>query len=568
MKKIFITLIVLLCASLCFGCESETDEDYLSQLSFSEAPTTVIISLMDDVETDAPQDEQALYDEADELYMNSNNEKSIETIEKFLAAYPDSVLADDAEYLLAINYRNQNQFEKAANQCAKLIINYPNSSSVCSAYYEIGYLYECELNKESEALKYYLECAKTMRLKDERKIAKVTRAIEELSTIEVKLAEPSGSAQETVTKLAYSYDDIFENLKNNDSEIEAIYSYEYEKYDIKWATEGNAYGQVKTICYIDKDTDDLLSVMFACRDNPSGSAMELIVLYYEETLSLLGLDNDSIDTIADTIMLKYFTENTMESDPVNGIKCRVSNKDDMFTLTIFPKDVNIDVSALPVKIERDNDFLSNQQQRDVIKDSLENHDYDTILELADEYINKQNPASSDTVFKIKEYAQTNSTLIKKCVIEYDQVEKTNYIYYKDVEEISRDLNFVPYIEGHSAIIRLGFITSNWLFFESYQIATDAKDNIDGWISFNNIVHDVLSASAVLEYVDVNYSRFSDEEIEQIVSCSQPILRFENEDGKYIDHTITKKEKEALVTIGQLRDNYAAISNIIYTWEND
>jgi len=204
-------------------------ENYIEKIDLPEMPEKIVVSLMEDIETDAPAYEQAHYEYVWDLYYNDYNSKSIRECLKFLDKYPDSVLCDDIEYLLAINYRNMDEYEKALDHSAKVIVEYPNSSSISSAYYEIGYIYEWQLDKEEEALPYFIETLKYARIEDWLLISKATSSIESVSNIEIGLSYD----YEILNTESFFADVLVESITPSTSRVEVekiikeIYQMEY-----------------------------------------------------------------------------------------------------------------------------------------------------------------------------------------------------------------------------------------------------------------------------------------------------------------------------------------------------
>jgi outer membrane protein assembly factor BamD (BamD/ComL family) len=64
---------------------------------------------------------------------------AIEQFKKLVREFPDSELADDAEYNISLCYYELNQFDSAITNLKQLIINYPNATiTVLGAGHEFG----------------------------------------------------------------------------------------------------------------------------------------------------------------------------------------------------------------------------------------------------------------------------------------------------------------------------------------------------------------------------------------------------------------------------------------------
>lgn len=99
---------------------------------------------------------QAQYQEAFGLLKQSQYEQAIQAFRKFLAAYPDSDYADNAQYWLAEAYYVTRDFDSALKEYRKLVQAYPNSQKYTGGLLKIGYTLQ-ELGKLDEARKQLQE---------------------------------------------------------------------------------------------------------------------------------------------------------------------------------------------------------------------------------------------------------------------------------------------------------------------------------------------------------------------------------------------------------------------------
>ena len=79
------------------------------------------------------------YQVALELLRDERYDQSAVSFNEFLAAFPDSSLAANAQYWLAESYYASNEFEKALAEFALVIENYPQSTKVPDALLKMGY---------------------------------------------------------------------------------------------------------------------------------------------------------------------------------------------------------------------------------------------------------------------------------------------------------------------------------------------------------------------------------------------------------------------------------------------
>ena len=79
------------------------------------------------------------YQVALELLRDERYDQSAVSFKEFLAAFPDSRLAANAQYWLAESYYASNEFEKALADFSRVINDYPQSTKVPDALLKMGY---------------------------------------------------------------------------------------------------------------------------------------------------------------------------------------------------------------------------------------------------------------------------------------------------------------------------------------------------------------------------------------------------------------------------------------------
>jgi tol-pal system protein YbgF len=89
----------------------------------------------------APADEQGSYQQAFSLLKSGNYDQSIASFKDFLARFPNSGNADNAQYWLGEAYYVTRQFEPAITEYTGLIRSYPQSQKLTHALLKIGYSY-------------------------------------------------------------------------------------------------------------------------------------------------------------------------------------------------------------------------------------------------------------------------------------------------------------------------------------------------------------------------------------------------------------------------------------------
>lgn len=77
--------------------------------------------------------QEAAYDSALSTYKEGKYEEAIDSFEAFLKTYPDSVLADNAQFWIGESYASLKQYEKAIIAYHKVITNYPEGNKASNA---------------------------------------------------------------------------------------------------------------------------------------------------------------------------------------------------------------------------------------------------------------------------------------------------------------------------------------------------------------------------------------------------------------------------------------------------
>lgn len=86
-----------------------------------------------------PGSDRENYDAAFSLLRNGNYEESASAFEQFLAVFPSSPLADNAQYWIAETYYVQRQYMAALPAFQLVVDEYPGSSKLPDALLKIGY---------------------------------------------------------------------------------------------------------------------------------------------------------------------------------------------------------------------------------------------------------------------------------------------------------------------------------------------------------------------------------------------------------------------------------------------
>ena len=114
-----------------------------------------------------------MYNSAFQLLKDSRYDQAIAGFKEFLAKYPQSVQAENAQYWLGEAYYVTRQYGTAAEEYQKLTKNYPRSKKVPQALLKLGFSYDeqgqrAQAKKVLEDLKKTYSSSTEARLADER----------------------------------------------------------------------------------------------------------------------------------------------------------------------------------------------------------------------------------------------------------------------------------------------------------------------------------------------------------------------------------------------------------------
>ncbi|MBN1880679.1 MAG: tol-pal system protein YbgF [Deltaproteobacteria bacterium] len=97
-----------------------------------------------------------IYYAAYERYQDGDYTDAINDFSTFIATYPESSLADNAQFWIGECYYSQGEYEMAILEYDKVINSYPGADKVPSAYLKIGYAF-AELGDEGSARAFLME---------------------------------------------------------------------------------------------------------------------------------------------------------------------------------------------------------------------------------------------------------------------------------------------------------------------------------------------------------------------------------------------------------------------------
>ena len=221
------------------------------------------------------------------------------------------------------------------------------------------------------------------------------------------------------------------------------------------------------------------------------------------------------------------------------------------------------------QFEIENEFFASEDRVETFYRLMSSCNYQELKDYIDAFILEGQCPGYDVAYHLSAQLGEIIPLMQNCQIKVDNVEKCARIFYKGVTEITRSTNVLPFVEtsdyGASLDITLGFVRSDWLFFDRIYFASDSTETED--FSFSNTITDVLSGGAVYEGDTIGTS--AQNALMRICKDSNPIIRFKNSDSeKYIDHELTGEETEALLQLEHIRDLHDEIWDSLSEWEKE
>jgi len=359
----------------------------------------------------------------------------------------------------------------------------------------------------------------------------------------------------------FSSSDFFKN-----QDIEIAFTNTHSGYTIDWGIHEGTY-PFFLACFT-KQGDEFVS---AISIEHTGFPNSRISNYFTERIGLImemtginGGTRSFFDNSGHNNVFLYNKQSSEVLDEVTVISDK--NKDGTYEGAYFafkPEDNEINLQTLPRRVERDKDFLTSDETRSELRELLKDSKFAEIESIAQKYIDEEKPVESDNVFEIINHAQAAQNALRNCLIIHDNFENSYSIFYKGVEGISRNLNFIPFFNGGEARVLVGFRASDWIFFERIKIKVGDDEYITSSFNYNDINRDVIRGGGISEYIN---TWFNVGETEQILNAENPTIRFEGGNDKSRDHSLTNEEIEALKAIHDIHSARRSISTMIWVWE--
>jgi len=363
---------------------------------------------------------------------------------------------------------------------------------------------------------------------------------------------------------AFTSDELMNYLYNsrtgNTLQFEKRHIYDYPDYTADWAHTGG----IQIIAYTDPANQSAHAISLKLDADYLGSESEKYFLFYlEKILELCNAGKTQSDIFSELGLSSYTPSPDSVTISSNNIGIDFTWYNDSLYFKIYPDSTALDIETLPVILEPSADFLYDKERRDEFRKLNLAYDYPALLDMAEEYIAEYQPNETDNVYEILNLAQSASSALENCTIEREDdtfnESTTTSIYYNGIEDISPEVNLLPYISQERFTVLAGFIAPDWLNSQDIMIKV-GKDNYITAALDDTIRKE--TASGVMEYGELE---LNDDELDKIINAESPILRFTGENGETKDHAITQEEQSALSNIKNVQSAYNSLFMLWHKW---
>jgi len=329
-----------------------------------------------------------------------------------------------------------------------------------------------------------------------------------------------------ITDLGFTVDEFLTiiNIENRDIDSGDF----FEQYETIYLDNLDVYSFINDngiviMCFTEKNSKNISVVQFS---------------FYANSSHQKHFANSICDVISD-----YVNEPILEA-----LEHQEFENDHIGVLQIYPIDTTLSINSLPYKvcdIRPDDGFLTNNEIMEKIEKAIKLYDFSTIIEIAQNYIDANDPPEDHTSYKILELLKNSSEYQGLYSVEFDEVENIVYVYYEDITDISDSVHIVTRLKNGGLSQTVGFCNPDWLFFDKVIINLENQENITHSFDFFEVNQEVLNYE-IKE--STNYTPTYNE-IEKFINSSNGIIRFKNsDDEKYLDFQLSKNEIQAVNVI--------------------
>ena len=330
---------------------------------------------------------------------------------------------------------------------------------------------------------------------------------------------------------------------------------EADIYDVIWCFSHS----VRVNIYTEKGKTFPSAVIFVFDDPGTGRVSGDALAPFETILKKLGLPEARVWNGDDTITIdKVFTG--------DGFSYMLNQGDGKWFLCLYASDFPFKLAEMPIEVSSEQlSMLDSAEKLKELRTLVDAYDFKGVLTLIDAY-EKENVIPDDAhIRNLKKIAESASPLQDKCSRVYDDIEEETRVFYKGIESISKKVHVVPYAYKSSVYTDVGFVASDWLFFDDWTIKA-GETKISGYVGdfgdYREVLRGGRGVTEVAQRESIDYK-----EICAIHDTGAAKLRFENtDDHKTRDYDLSAAEIEALYTVYTLNKAYKESSDFLSPYE--
>lgn len=223
-----------------------------------------------------------------------------------------------------------------------------------------------------------------------------------------------------------------------------------------------------------------------------------------------------------------------------------------------------DEAAEQTELPSPTDFFSDEARQADYVDMYESYQYSALYDYVSAYIEETAPDDNDSAYYILDLIEPLLPYEEIWSVSHDDFDDSYSISFSGADEISSSQSVEVNVNGTMLDIAVGFVKSDWLFFDEVSISIDG-DVTNYYFKSYDVERDVISGGKIKEYV---FCDFDSDVLTQLKSVERVVLRFTNSDtGENYDHTLSQDEINALYIGFLLRRNNAELSDLLYHYNN-
>lgn len=357
---------------------------------------------------------------------------------------------------------------------------------------------------------------------------------------ETEITSKDSSEESTPEHLEHWNVSLEDAIRGVETEFKPIQEHEYKDYHLETTYEKSTGTRVTSI-FKNNDPKQTIGFVFSTTK--------------EFKKGLLGDISINIGSQSDMSDERQFVTKNLSRNDI-----------DYIAFIPFDSDLNFDDFPLTNKEFSDEDFFSNENNVEKFEELAAQNQFIEIYDMVQSYIDNNSVADYDSAHEMLELIRPAYEYKDSFIFNHDEVENQTAVYYEDLNEVSSERMFVPFVPhgDREPVVKMGFTNNNWIFFERIVINYDNEiEQITP--SFEEIHTDVLDSGGVKEVYTSN-SHAVDKLLPNISKADDIKMKFEGESGE-ITYQLTEQEKEAAKAMSTLILLIRDLENIKYGYLN-